>query len=80
MLPHDPFFQELLMFQQMDNGDRRAGEGARRLRYGFGVGLFRRCDVTYCRLVGLGLKLDLGAQFRAIGDVILASCERQFSP
>ena len=28
MLPHDPFFQELLMFQQMDNGDRRAGEGA----------------------------------------------------
>lgn len=28
MLPRDPFFQELLMFQQMDNGDRRAGEGA----------------------------------------------------
>tara|TARA_B100000405_G_C16717881_1_gene421542 strand:+ start:584 stop:1933 length:1350 start_codon:yes stop_codon:yes gene_type:complete len=28
MLPYEPFYQELLMFQQMENGDRRAGEGA----------------------------------------------------
>ena len=28
LLPYDPYYQELLMFQQMENGDRRAGEGA----------------------------------------------------
>ncbi len=28
MLPREPFYQELLMFQQKENGDRRAGEGA----------------------------------------------------
>lgn len=28
LLPRDPFYQELLMFQQMENGDRRAGEGS----------------------------------------------------
>jgi hypothetical protein len=28
MLPREPFFQELLMFQQMANGRREAGEGS----------------------------------------------------
>ena len=27
-LPYEPFYQELLMFQQKENGDRSAGEGA----------------------------------------------------
>jgi hypothetical protein len=28
MLPREPFFQELLMFQQLEGGDRKAGPGA----------------------------------------------------
>ena len=78
MLPRDPFFQELLMFQQWITETAVQG-GHTTTPLWFGVGLFCRCYDTNGRLVGYGLELEFGAELSPVSGVHIASGEGQFT-